>query len=36
MIARVKAERESGTEKVPGSAKRILITGCPLAGVTER
>lgn len=35
-VDRIKKERESGAEKVPKSAKRILVTGCPLAGVTEK
>lgn len=35
-IDKVKADYESGVRNVPESAKRILITGCPLAGVTEK
>ena len=35
-IDKVKKGYESGVENVSKSAKRILITGCPLAGVTEK
>jgi benzoyl-CoA reductase/2-hydroxyglutaryl-CoA dehydratase subunit BcrC/BadD/HgdB len=35
-IDKVKADAAKGVENVPKSAKRILITGCPLAGVTEK
>ncbi|SHH60115.1 Benzoyl-CoA reductase/2-hydroxyglutaryl-CoA dehydratase subunit, BcrC/BadD/HgdB [Sporobacter termitidis DSM 10068] len=35
-IDKLKAEAAVGAEKVPASSKRILITGCPLAGVTEK
>ncbi|MDD4593384.1 MAG: double-cubane-cluster-containing anaerobic reductase [Parabacteroides sp.] len=35
-IDKVKADYENGVENVPKTAKRILITGCPLAGVTEK
>ncbi|MDR0310457.1 MAG: 2-hydroxyacyl-CoA dehydratase family protein [Acidobacteriota bacterium] len=35
-IDKVKQNYESGVENVPGTSKRILITGCPLAGVTEK
>lgn len=35
-IDKVKSDQEKGVENVPQSAKRILITGCPLAGVTEK
>jgi benzoyl-CoA reductase/2-hydroxyglutaryl-CoA dehydratase subunit BcrC/BadD/HgdB len=35
-IDRVKKDYESGIQNVSESAKRILITGCPLAGVTEK
>ncbi|AFM01641.1 MULTISPECIES: double-cubane-cluster-containing anaerobic reductase [Desulfitobacterium] len=35
-IDKVKADQEQGVENVSPSAKRILITGCPLAGVTEK
>lgn len=36
IIDKVKADSENGVEKVSKKAKRILITGCPLAGVTEK
>ncbi len=35
-INRVQKDYASGVQNVPPSAKRILITGCPLAGVTEK
>lgn len=35
-IDKVKQDYENGVEKVSKTAKRILITGCPLAGVTEK
>ncbi|MEL1135572.1 double-cubane-cluster-containing anaerobic reductase [Desulfitobacterium sp. THU1] len=35
-IDKVKADQANGVENVAKSAKRILITGCPLAGVTEK
>ena len=35
-IDKVKTDYENGVRNVPASAKRILITGCPLAGVTEK
>ena len=35
-IDKVKKDYENGVENVPATAKRILITGCPLAGVTEK
>jgi benzoyl-CoA reductase/2-hydroxyglutaryl-CoA dehydratase subunit BcrC/BadD/HgdB len=35
-IDRIKAEQAQGISKVPASLKRILITGCPLAGATEK
>ncbi|NLY46691.1 MAG: 2-hydroxyacyl-CoA dehydratase [Tissierella sp.] len=36
VIDKVKKDYEDGVENVSKSAKRILITGCPLAGVTEK
>lgn len=36
IIDKVKKDYEDGVENVSKSAKRILITGCPLAGVTEK
>lgn len=35
-IEKVRQAYESGERNVPASAKRILITGCPMAGVTEK
>jgi benzoyl-CoA reductase/2-hydroxyglutaryl-CoA dehydratase subunit BcrC/BadD/HgdB len=35
-IDKVKAEAANGVANVSKTAKRILITGCPLAGVTEK
>jgi len=35
-IDKVKQGYENGVENVSKTAKRILITGCPLAGVTEK
>jgi benzoyl-CoA reductase/2-hydroxyglutaryl-CoA dehydratase subunit BcrC/BadD/HgdB len=35
-IDKVKRDYDSGVENVSKSTKRILITGCPLAGVTEK
>lgn len=35
-IDKVKEDYENGVENVPRTAKRILITGCPMAGVTEK
>lgn len=35
-IDKVKEDYENGVENVPATAKRILITGCPMAGVTEK
>jgi benzoyl-CoA reductase/2-hydroxyglutaryl-CoA dehydratase subunit BcrC/BadD/HgdB len=35
-IDKIKQDYENGVRNVPESAKRILITGCPLAGVTEK
>ena len=35
-IDRIKQDYENGARNVPESAKRILITGCPLAGATEK
>ena len=35
-IDKIKRDYESGVSNVPKAAKRILITGCPLAGVTEK
>ena len=35
-IDKVKNDYENGIRNVPETAKRILITGCPLAGVTEK
>jgi benzoyl-CoA reductase/2-hydroxyglutaryl-CoA dehydratase subunit BcrC/BadD/HgdB len=35
-IDKVKAEAARGAGTVPDTAKRIIITGCPLAGVTEK
>jgi benzoyl-CoA reductase/2-hydroxyglutaryl-CoA dehydratase subunit BcrC/BadD/HgdB len=35
-IDKVKQDYQNGLTSVPGSAKRILITGCPLAGATEK
>ncbi len=36
VIDKVKKDYEDGVENVSKLAKRILITGCPLAGVTEK
>jgi len=36
VIDKLKADYESGVRNVPESAKRILITGCPLDGVTTK
>ncbi|MDR7870735.1 MAG: double-cubane-cluster-containing anaerobic reductase [Tissierellaceae bacterium] len=36
IIDKVKKDYENGVENVSKDAKRILITGCPLAGVTEK
>lgn len=36
LIEKIKADMANGVENVSKSAKRILITGCPLAGVTEK
>lgn len=36
IIDNIKAEAATGVSKVSKSAKRILITGCPLAGATEK
>lgn len=36
IIEKIKADQEKGVQNVSPSAKRILITGCPLAGVTEK
>ncbi|MCL2234847.1 MAG: 2-hydroxyacyl-CoA dehydratase family protein [Defluviitaleaceae bacterium] len=36
MIDKVKADYDSGVRYVPEGAKRILVTGCPLAGVTDK
>lgn len=35
-IEKVKTDYANGVENVSKTAKRILITGCPLAGVTEK
>ena len=35
-IDKVKKDHENGVENVSKDAKRILITGCPLAGVTDK
>lgn len=35
-IDKIKTDMENGTTGVDNNAKRILITGCPLAGVTEK
>ena len=35
-IDRIKAEYESGTHKVSKAAKRVILTGCPVGGVTEK
>ena len=35
-IDKIRTEQAQGGNKVPASAKRILITGCPLAGATEK
>ena len=35
-IAQIKADAAANGEKVSATAKRILITGCPLAGATEK
>lgn len=35
-IDRVKKEYAGGQKPVPGAAKRIIITGCPMGGVTEK
>ncbi|MCL2619335.1 MAG: 2-hydroxyacyl-CoA dehydratase family protein [Defluviitaleaceae bacterium] len=36
MIDKVKMDYDNGVRNVPENAKRILVTGCPLAGVTEK
>lgn len=36
VIDKIKQNYEDGVENVSKSAKRILITGCPLSGVTEK
>lgn len=36
IIQQVKEEYAGGARKVPASAKRILVTGCPLSGATEK
>ena len=36
VIDKIKKDYEDGVENVSKSAKRILITGCPLSGVTEK
>lgn len=36
IIDKIKQDYENGVENVPKTAKRILITGCPLAGATEK
>jgi benzoyl-CoA reductase/2-hydroxyglutaryl-CoA dehydratase subunit BcrC/BadD/HgdB len=36
VIAKIKQDYADGARPVPDSAKRILITGCPLAGATEK
>lgn len=36
IIDKVRSDYEKGVENVSKTAKRILITGCPLAGVTEK
>lgn len=36
MIDKIKADYEKGERKVSEKAPRILITGCPLGGVTEK
>lgn len=35
-IEKVRSAYEDGVRNVPQSAKRILVTGCPLAGATEK
>lgn len=35
-IDKIKSEYEDGTRKVSESQKRIVITGCPMGGVTEK
>lgn len=36
VIRQIKTEYESGERPVPENAPRILITGCPMGGVTEK
>lgn len=36
IIDKLKTDYENGTRNVPASAKRILITGCPLDGATTK
>ncbi|MDR2827696.1 MAG: 2-hydroxyacyl-CoA dehydratase family protein [Candidatus Adiutrix intracellularis] len=36
IIAKLKQSYEIGARPVPASAKRIIITGCPMGGVTEK
>jgi benzoyl-CoA reductase/2-hydroxyglutaryl-CoA dehydratase subunit BcrC/BadD/HgdB len=35
-IGRIKTEYDSGKRPVPKTAKRIVVTGCPMGGVTEK
>ena len=36
LTKQLKAEYESGVRKISAEAKRILITGCPMGGVTDK
>ncbi len=36
IIRQIREEYAGGVRKVPESAKRILVTGCPLSGATEK
>jgi benzoyl-CoA reductase/2-hydroxyglutaryl-CoA dehydratase subunit BcrC/BadD/HgdB len=36
IIRQIREEYQNGARKVPASAKRILVTGCPLSGATEK
>ena len=35
-IDRIKADYDAGARKVPADAKRVIVTGCPIGGVTEK
>lgn len=35
-IDRIKADYETGVQKTSGKAKRVIVTGCPIGGVTEK